>query len=48
MYQLPLKERTVGVVTRDDAMSPGYTLFNASRETYLIDEDGQMVHMWRP
>ena len=47
MYQLPLKERTVGVVARDDAMFAGYTLFNASRESYLIDEDGQMVHMWR-
>ena len=48
MSQLPVLERTVGVVTRNDAkLSSGYTLFNASRETYLIDEDGQVVHKWR-
>ena len=48
MFQLPLSKRTVGVVTRKDAkMAAGYTLFNASRETYLIDEDGQLVHQWR-
>jgi len=28
-------------------MCAGYTLFNANRETYLIDEDGQVVHLWR-
>ena len=48
MSQLPVDQRTVGVVHRNDAkMCSGYTLFNASRETYLIDEDGQVVHKWR-
>ena len=35
------------VVSRNDEKMSGYTLFNASRETYLIDEDGQVVHQWR-
>eukprot|EP00438_Fugacium_kawagutii_P015927 Skav217908 [mRNA] locus=scaffold795:191158:192594:+ [translate_table: standard] len=48
MAQLPVDHRTVGVVSRNDTkMCSGYTLFNASRETYLINEDGQMVHQWR-
>ncbi len=47
MSQLPLEQRTVGVVSRNDKKMSGYTLFNASRETYLIDEDGQVIHQWR-
>ena len=47
MAQLPVDQRTVGVVSRnDEKMCAGYT-FNANRETYLIDEDGQVVHLWR-
>ena len=47
MPQLPVLQRTVGVVSRNDTkICSGYTLFNASRETYLIDEDGQLVHTW--
>lgn len=44
----PLCERTVGVVARDDArVSPGYTLFTPfSRDTYLVDLDGRVVHSW--
>lgn len=46
--EVPLAERTVGVLDRNDAkMQKGYTLFCASQETYLIDEDGRVVNEWR-
>jgi len=45
---MSLQERTVGVLERQDSkMQPGYTLFCAGLETYLIDEDGRVVHEWR-
>lgn len=45
---LPLEQRTIGVLERDDErMQRGYTLISAGRETYLIDEDGRLVHEWR-
>ena len=37
----------MGVVERKDAMQPGYTLFCAGLEVYLIDADGRVVHEWR-
>ena len=44
----PLAERTVGVVSRDEALSePGFSLFSKGKETYLIDSDGRVVHSWR-
>lgn len=44
---IPLSERTMGVVHRDDeAIQPGYTLLCFDREVYLIDEDGRVVHEW--
>ena len=40
--------RTVGVLHRDDKlMMRGYTLFSNKKETYLINEDGRVVHEWR-
>mmetsp|Transcript_36123 Transcript_36123/g.84590 ORF Transcript_36123/g.84590 Transcript_36123/m.84590 type:complete len:502 (+) Transcript_36123:184-1689(+) len=43
-----LSKRSVGVVERDDGrIQPGYTLISAGRETYLLDEDGRVVHEWR-
>ena len=44
---VPMESRTVGVVERKDAMQPGYTLFCAGLEVYLIDADGRVVHEWR-
>ena len=45
---VPLEDRTVGVLERDDArISPGYTLLCQGCETYLIDSDGRVVHEWR-
>jgi len=38
-----------GLLEKTEAATPGYVLFNPiiSAETYLIDKDGQVVHMWR-
>ena len=44
---VPMESRTVGVVERKGAMQPGYTLFCAGLEVYLIDADGRVVHEWR-
>ena len=45
---LSLEERTVGVLSRNDNLVlDGYMLVNASRETYLVDTDGRVVHEWR-
>ena len=44
---MDLDARTVGVVARDSRrMQPGYTLICVSREVYLLDEDGLIVHSW--
>lgn len=43
-------QQTVGVFKHDVAQtSAGYTLFapGASKNTYLIDNDGQVVHSWK-
>lgn len=38
----------MGVVSRDDVLSEmGYNLFSNGKETYLINNDGQVVHTWR-
>jgi len=47
MPGVPLADRTVGVLERDATMQEGLTLFSMGRETYLIDEDGRVVHEWR-
>ena len=45
---VPLAERTVGVLERKHQhMQPGYTLLCQNHETYLLDEDGAVVHQWR-
>ena len=45
---VPMEERTVGVVERDDSkIFGGLTLLCAGLETYLIDSDGRVVHEWR-
>lgn len=45
---VPMEERSVGVVERDDSkIFPGMTLLCAGLETYLIDSDGRVVHEWR-
>jgi len=47
-HQCSLSERTVGVISRNDALSsPGYNLFSKGKETYLMDNDGRVVHSWR-
>ncbi len=37
-----------GLLEKTEAATPGYVLFNPiiSAEAYLIDKDGQVVHMW--
>ena len=43
-----MEKRTVGVLERvDELVQAGYTLLNSGRETYLIDNDGRLVNMWR-
>lgn len=45
---VPIDQRSVGVVSRTDALvQDGYTVVSAGCETYLIDNDGRMVHCWR-
>jgi len=43
-----LTDRTVGLITKDTLAFEGYTLFapNSSITTYLIDNDGLLVHSW--
>ena len=44
----PLDQRTVGVLSREDGkLQQGFMVLNSGRETYLIDEDGRVVHEWR-
>ena len=42
------QEQTVGLFLNSDQAFPGYTLFapNRSSTTYLIDNNGEMVHSW--
>ena len=43
----PLPLRTVGVVTHSlTHSSPGYTLLSSHCDTYLLNNDGQVVHEW--
>jgi len=44
--EIPLAERTVGVVHRKDGVQEGFVLFSCAKETYLVDEDGRAVHEW--
>ncbi|HHG84115.1 MAG TPA: hypothetical protein ENJ82_05135, partial [Bacteroidetes bacterium] len=39
---------TVGVLTASPDMAPGYSLFapNATKNTYLIDNCGQVIQQW--
>jgi len=41
-------EQTVGLFLNDEASSEGYTLFSppSSQGTYLIDNEGHLVHSW--
>ncbi len=41
-------QQTVGLFVNDAGVAPGYTLFSSlgSTETYLIDNNGQVVHSW--
>lgn len=50
MFQsdVPMAERTVGVLHRDDEkVMKGYVLICSGKETFLLDEDGRVVHEWR-
>ena len=42
-------ERARGVVTREEGMSPGYTLISpfSTTSAFLLDADGQVVHEWK-
>ena len=43
------QSNTVGLILNSTNASPGYTLFSTLlyTNTYLIDNDGQLVHVWR-
>lgn len=42
------QERTVGLMSKEDGVCDGYVLFAPlrSNETYLIDNDGRLLHSW--
>ena len=45
---VPLEERSVGVLARDDHRClDGFALVCLGREVYLIDTDGRVMHEWR-
>ena len=47
-HNTELEDRTVGVVLRvEDKVQEGYVLFSVGHETYLVDQDGCVVHEWR-
>lgn len=41
-------EPTVGVILKEEGVAPGYVLYTPlnANETYLIDNDGRVVHEW--
>ena len=43
---IPLEERTVGVLVRKEGHCEGYNLMSVSCETYLFDSDGRVVNQW--
>ena len=45
---LQAQDETVGLLAFEPGRSPGYTLFapNSSRNTYLIDNCGYLIHEW--
>ena len=48
LLNVDAQEETVGLLYQSEAAAPGYTLFapNSSRNTYLIDNCGYVVHFW--
>ena len=40
------QEQTVGVFVYDENTYDGYTLFSPSRDTYLIDNCGNVINKW--
>ena len=48
VWSQTLTDRTVGLITNDTLAFEGYTLFapNSSTTTYLIDNDGLLIHSW--
>ena len=40
------QEQTVGVFIYDDDVYEGYTLFSPSKNTYLIDNCGNVINQW--
>jgi len=39
-------QNTIGTVTIDESVTDGYTLFTIDKNTYLIDNCGQVVNSW--
>ena len=48
VVDLHAQDRTVGLMLHDDRAYEGYTLFSPlfNRQTYLIDNEGRLVHSW--
>ena len=40
------QNQTVGVFDYNEDVYDGYTLFSPSRDTYLINNCGQLMHSW--
>ena len=45
-FSLFSQEQTVGVFIYDDDVYEGYTLFSPSKNTYLIDNCGNLINQW--
>mmetsp|Transcript_666 Transcript_666/g.801 ORF Transcript_666/g.801 Transcript_666/m.801 type:complete len:469 (-) Transcript_666:949-2355(-) len=46
-HKVPIEERTVGTLhLNEDKAQDGYTLFSKGFDTFLINNDGKVVHEW--
>ncbi|WP_411768638.1 aryl-sulfate sulfotransferase [Winogradskyella sp. A3E31] len=45
-FSFALAQNTVGTIINTEDAAPGYTLFTASTETYLINNCGEVINQW--
>lgn len=45
-FTLAISQNTVGTILNTEEAAPGYTLFTANTETYLINNCGEVINQW--